>query len=238
MHVWVLPFFAVCSYALAECLFGGAGAKVEVSPAAFAALWGCVTSEAPEQFPEGTPDPREECAQDKKPWKLTDYPGKHLGDCRTLRIRCCWPVQAFRILWLLGYREPRGDLVVWILLCAFTWFSLHKLMTVLTVCKQICFSFDLPLLFLSCSSPFCKLAGGAMVFFMLTVQALPLNSPQIFVEGCFTLNHSSPSFSFYSLLHCSDSPSLSSNNISPKDQVEKQFTIYIECMYMYSTRMH
>lgn len=107
-------------------------------------------------------------------------------------------------------------------------------MTVLTVFKQICcFSFDLPLLFLSCSSPFCKLAGGMTLFFMLIVQALPLNSPQVFVEGCFTLNHSSSSFSFYAALPCSNFPSLSSNNISPKDQVDKQFKVYVACVYMH-----
>lgn len=46
-----------------------------------------------------------------------------------------------------------------------------------------------------------------MVFFMFIVLALPLNTPQMFAEGLFTLKHSSPSFSFYffpvtsSLLH-------------------------------------
>ena len=125
------------------------------------------------------------------------------------------------------------------MLCAFSWFSLHKLMIVLTVFKQICcFSFDLPLLFLSCSSPFCKLAGGVMVFFVLIVLALPLNRPQRFAGQCFTLNHSSPSFSFYFPLPCSNFPSLSSNNISPKDQIVKHFIVYIACMYMYNTHMH
>lgn len=79
-----------------------------------------------------------------------------------------------------------------------------------------------------------------MVFFMFIVLALPLNTPQMFAEGLFTLNHSSPSFSFYSPpLPCYIFPSLSSNSIFPKDQVEKQFivcVIYV-CVYMYNTRM-
>lgn len=106
-----------------------------------------------------------------------------------------------RLLGSFGYLDTgnhKENLVVWILLRAFTWFSLHKLMIVLTVFKQICcFSFDLPLLFPSRSSPCCKLAGQVMVFFMLIVLVLPLNSSQMFAEGCFTLNHSSPPFSFY-----------------------------------------
>lgn len=69
------------------------------------------------------------------------------------------------------------------------------------------------------------------MFFTLTILALPLNGPQMFAEGCFTLNRSSPSFSFYSSLPCSNFPSLRSNNISPKDQVEKQFIVYIACMH-------
>ena len=110
-------------------------------------------------------------------------------------------------------------------------------MIVLTVLKQICcFSFDLPLLFLSCSSPFCKLAKGVMVIFMLIVLALPLNGPQMLAEGCFTLNHFSLSFSFCSSLPCSSFSSLSSINLSPKDQVERQFIVYIVCMY--NTHVH
>lgn len=84
-----------------------------------------------------------------------------------------------------------------------------------------------------------------MVFFMFIVLALPLNTPQMFAEGLFTLNHSSPSFSFYSPLPCYIFPSLSSNNVFPKDQVEKQFivcviyvcVIYV-CVYMYNTHAY
>lgn len=112
-------------------------------------------------------------------------------------------------------------------------------MIVLTVFKQICcFSFDLPLLFPSRSSPCCKLAGQVMVFFMLIVLVLPLNSSQMVAEGCFTLNRSSLPFSFYFPPSCSNFSSLSSNNISPKDQVEKQFIVRVACMYMYNPHMH
>lgn len=89
----------------------------------------------------------------------------------------------------------------------------------LTVLKQnpCCFSFDLPLLFLSQASLFWKLAGGEVVFFMLTALALP----QMFAEGCFALKHFSSSFYLHSPSPCSSFPSLTSNNIAPKDQVEK-----------------
>lgn len=164
-----------------------------------------------------------------------------LRDCRSLRLRCCWTVYDFGIFNYLDIGNHKENLVIWILLCAFAWFSLLKLMIVLIVFKQICcFSFDLPWLFLSFSSSFCNSAGGVMVFFMFIVLALPLNTPQMFAEGLFTLKHSSPSFSFYSPLPCYIFPSLSSNNIFPKDQVEKQFivcVIYV-CVYMYNAHTH
>lgn len=77
-----------------------------------------------------------------------------------------------------------------------------------------------------------------MVFFMFIVLALPLNNPQMFAKGLFNLNHSSPSFSFYSHLPCYNFPSLSSNDVFHKEQVEKQFTVYIVCVYMYNTHTH
>lgn len=185
------------------------------------------------------PLPREECAQDKGLWKLPCSPGRHWGTVGSSGLGAAGQYRLSASFGYLDIGNHKENLRVWILPCAFTWFSQRKLMTVLTVFKQICcFSFDLPLLFLSCSSPFWKLAGRVTVFFMLIVLALPLNSPQMFAEGCLTLNHSSPSFSFYSPLPCSNFPSLSSNNISPKDQVEKHFIAYIPCMYIYNTHMH
>lgn len=50
------------------------------------------------------PLPREEWAQDEGLWKLPGSPGRHWGtDQRIFRLRCCWPMPAFGILWLLGY---------------------------------------------------------------------------------------------------------------------------------------
>jgi len=126
----------------------------------------------------------EDCTQDKGLWKLPGSPEGHWG---TVEPSGLGAAGQYRLSGSFGYLDignNKDNMVVWILLCAFTWFSLHRVI-VLTVFKHICcFSFDLPLLFVSCSSPFCKLAGGVTVFFMLIVLAsLPLNSPQMFVRG-------------------------------------------------------
>jgi len=35
--------------------------------------------------------------------------GEMLVDCRAVRLRHCWSVEAFMILWLLGYMQPEGE---------------------------------------------------------------------------------------------------------------------------------
>lgn len=126
-----------------------------------------------------------------------------LIDCRIFRLRHCCPVEAFRVLWVTTRRIWCSESCS-VLLSDFPYTSCRLIWQFF---KEICcFSFGLPLLFLYCSSPLCKMAGGVTVSFMLT--ALCLNSPQQFAEGRLTFSRFFPCFSFYSTLPDSRSPSL------------------------------